>query len=238
MNILAIIPARGNSKSIKLKNLQKINGKPLIEYTVNSAIKSKKITKIVVSSESKKILDFCKKKKLIIVKRPNYLSKDQTKTVDVVNHCTNYLKKKINYKPDLIVILQPTSPLRSSNHIDEAIEIFLKNTECDSLVSVQNVQHNFEPFSQMKINKAGFLENVIRQKQIKLRKQDKVSTYARNGAAIYITKKIYNLKSILYGKILPYKMPMISSIDIDDHEDLMLCKIILKDKKYKNVNKI
>ena len=234
MNILAIIPARGNSKSIKNKNLIKINGKSLIDYTIESSKKSKKLSRIIVSSESKKILDHCKNK-VETITRPKKLSKDNSKTIDVVNHCINHLKKTEGYIPDLIVLLQPTSPFRNSKHIDNAINLFLKDKESDSLVSVQEVAHNFEPYSQMTINKKGYLINTLKQKEIKVRKQDKKITYARNGAAIYITNKIFDLKSLLHGNILPFKMSLLSSIDIDSFEDLILCMAISKNIK-KNVN--
>ena len=123
MNILAIIPARGNSKSIKNKNLIKINGKSLIDYTIESSKKSKILSRISVSSESKKILDHCKNK-VETITRPKKLSKDNSKTIDVVNHCINHLKKTEGYIPDLIVLLQPTSPFRNSKHIDNAINLF------------------------------------------------------------------------------------------------------------------
>ena len=234
MNILAIIPARGNSKSIKNKNLIKINGKNLIDYTIESSKKSKKLTRIVVSSESKKILNHCKNK-VETITRPKNLSRDSSKTIDVVNHCINHLKKKENYIPDLIVLLQPTSPFRNYKHIDNAINLFLKDKESNSLVSVQEVAHNFEPYSQMTINNKGYLINTLKQKKIKVRRQDKKITYARNGAAIYITNKIFNLKSLLYGNIQPFKMSLLSSIDIDTFEDLILCRLVSKNIS-KNVN--
>ena len=92
MKILAFIPARGNSKSIKMKNMQLINNKPLIYYTISSALKSKKINKIVVSSENKKILSYSKKK-VNVIQRPKNLSKDSTSTFEVLKHAINFLKK-------------------------------------------------------------------------------------------------------------------------------------------------
>ena len=236
MKILGIIPARGNSKSVKQKNMQKVSGQPLIYYTLKSALDSKRLNKIVVSSESSKIINYCKKKRVQVIKRPNSLSKDNSPTEKVINHTLTYLKKYEKYKPDLIVILQPTSPFRKSKDIDEAIKFILKDKNSDCLVSVQKVPHNFEPFSQMIINKKGYLKNFIKQKKLRLRKQDKQLTFSRNGAAIYIIKKTKNLKSILAGKILPYQMPIISSLDIDNIEDLKLCRIIANSKGFLNAN--
>lgn len=234
VKILALIPARGNSKTIKMKNMQLINGKPLIHYTISSALKSKQIDRIVVSSENKKILNYCKKD-IDIIKRPKNLAKDTTTTFDVLKHSIKYLQKNDRYFPDYVIILQPTSPLRNEKDIDKSIEEFKKNKRADCLVSVQNVPHNFEPFSQMRLNKKGFLENIIKQKHIKTRKQEKKITLARNGAAIYIIRKKNFNKFILGGNILPYNMPMIKSLDIDNKEDLMLCRLIFRNlKNYEN----
>lgn len=230
MKILALIPARGNSKSIKMKNMQLINNKPLIYYTILSALKSKKINKVVVSSENKKILSYSKKK-VNVIQRPKNLSKDSTSTFDVLKHAINFLKKNNNYYPDLIVILQPTSPFRDEKDIDNSINKFIKNKKADCLISVQQVPHNFEPYSQMIIKKNGYMKNLIKQNFLKTRKQEKKVTFSRNGAAIYILKKKNFNKFIIGGNILPYFMPMIKSLDIDTKEDLMLSRLIFKNFK-------
>jgi CMP-N,N'-diacetyllegionaminic acid synthase len=223
MEVLALIPARANSKSIKLKNMQILKGKPLIYYTIMSALNSKRITRTIVSSESTKILNYSKNK-VEIIKRPKKLSRDNSPTLDVVIHCLRYLKKKENYNPDILVILQPTSPFRKGSDIDTAIKLLEEDKKSDCLVSVQRVPHNFEPYSQMVLNKKGYLKNLIKQKKLKIRKQDKLITYSRNGAAIYVLRRFQNINKILSGNILPFKMSMTSSIDIDTKDDLQLCR--------------
>jgi CMP-N,N'-diacetyllegionaminic acid synthase len=223
MEVLALIPARANSKSIKLKNMQILKGKPLIYYTIMSALNSKRITRTIVSSESTKILNYSKNK-VEIIKRPKKLSRDNSPTLNVVIHCLRYLKKKENYNPDILVILQPTSPFRKGSDIDTAIKLLEEDKKSDCLVSVQRVPHNFEPYSQMVLNKKGYLKNLIKQKKLKIRKQDKLITYSRNGAAIYVLRRFQNINKILSGNILPFKMSMISSIDIDTKDDLQLCR--------------
>ena len=223
MEVLALIPARANSKSIKLKNMQILKGKPLIYYTIMSALNSKRITRTIVSSESTKILNYSKNK-VEIIKRPKKLSRDNSPTLNVVIHCLRYLKKKENYNPDILVILQPTSPFRKGSDIDTAIKLLEEHKKSDCLVSVQRVPHNFEPYSQMVLNKKGYLKNLIKQKKLKIRKQDKLITYSRNGAAIYVLRRFQNINKILSGNILPFKMSMISSIDIDTKDDLQLCR--------------
>ena len=151
---LAIIPARGGSKGIPKKNIKSLLGKPLIQYTIESALKSKYLDKIVVSTDDKKIADISEKLGAEIpCLRPKKLARDNTLILPVLQHMVNFLKKKENYNPFAIVLLQPTSPLRTVRHIDEAIELFLKKPKADSLVSVMQVPHNMTPISLMKIDR-------------------------------------------------------------------------------------
>lgn len=222
MFIVALIPARGGSKEIKNKNLKKLNGKPLLEYTINEAKKSKLLDSIYISSDSDKILNFGKKRGINVVKRPKNISRDESKTIDAIKH---FIKKTFKKKvvPDLLVILQPTSPLRKSFHIDEAIKKILSIKSANSLVSCVEVPHNFTPDLLMKIKNDGFLKI----KKL-LRRQNKKLFYARNGAAIYIIRKPTFYKSIFGKKILPYMMDALSSIDINNFEDLKFARLIIK----------
>ena len=120
--IIAIIPARKGSKRLKNKNIFLLNKSPLIEYTIMAAKKSNFIDKIIVSTDSKKFLSIANKNGIKVNKlRPKKLSEDNTPTIDVIKYETKKLKK--NY---FILVLQPTSPLRSTLEIDKSIEIFYK----------------------------------------------------------------------------------------------------------------
>ena len=221
-DFFAIIPARAGSKGIKNKNMIDLNGVPLIQHTINSVIASK-IDDFVISTDSQKLINYCLKKGYDYIKRPNEISKDESKAIDVVNHVLE--TKKINHP--YIVYLQPTSPLRTEIHINEAMELILKNPEANSLVSVVNIPHNFVPKSLMK-NKNGYLVEIDNSKIYN--RHQKEEYYARNGAAIYITKRV-NIKDYIFGgKILGYKMSKIESIDIDEESDLKLASLLLKNK--------
>ncbi len=228
MNVLGIIPARGKSKSIKNKNLANLYGKPLIFHTIKAALKSNVINKIVVSSDSNRILKYSSKKNIIAIKRPKNISGDLSPTIKSVQHAIKHLKKNYNYEPEYIIILQPTSPMRNYKDINKAFSLFINKKKADSLVSVQKVPHNFEPFSQMKLNKKGFLVSLFKQSKILTNRKKKQITFARNGAAIYIIKRKNIKKNILNGKIIPYYMPYSRSVDIDDIEDLNIAKKLFK----------
>ena len=216
MFVLAIIPARAGSKGIKNKNLKKIKGKTLIEYTISEAKRSKLINDVYVSTDSDKIINIAKKNKINFIKRPKEISKDHSKTIDAIKHLIRFYEKKFNFLPDYIIILQPTSPLRKSYHIDEALNKIFRDKSSDSLVSCIKIKHNCNPESLMQIDKNG---NLVFKKKL-LRRQDKKQYYARNGAAIYITKRPIYFNKIFGKKTIPYVMDKNSSLDIDDTEDL------------------
>ena len=230
MSILAIIPARGGSVDLKNKNMYPLNGRPLLFYTLDAAKKAKLIDRIIVSSDSKKILNFSKQNLVEVIKRPKKISGSKSTTHEAIIHCLNFLKKNENYIPDIIIILQPTSPLRNSKHINKAIGIFLKDKKATSLVSCVKVPHNFHPMSLMKEGKGGYLVNFLKGKKFIFRRQDKGLLFARNGAAIYIVKYEHVNKFLFGGKIINFTMNEDDSIDIDSLADIKIAKKILKIK--------
>ena len=126
MEILSIIPARGGSKGIPLKNIIKINKKPLLYYTINASLKSKLVTRTIVSTDHEKISKIAKSLGAEVIKRPKKLANDHIALEPSISQILDHLKKTENYKPDIILILQNTSPLRNSKHVDEALTLLKK----------------------------------------------------------------------------------------------------------------
>jgi CMP-N,N'-diacetyllegionaminic acid synthase len=228
-DFLALIPAREGSKGLKGKNFLKFNKKPLIYWTIKESLKSKYINDIVVSSDSKKIKDYCKNfKKINFLNRPKKVSKDNTTMFELVNYIINFqLKKKYKY----LIILQPTSPLRTSEDIDNSCKIIL-NQNFDSLVSVEELPHRFLPENIYKKNKNSLKNNskknllINRQKLLENNKY-----YGRNGAAIYITKFQFLNKYLLGGKIGGYLMPQWKNVDINNYFEFKVAEYIISNKK-------
>ena len=126
MEILSIIPARGGSKGIKRKNLKPILNKPLVAYSIEASLNSKYITRTIVSSEDAEILEVSQKYGAEIIKRPDELAQDETKTAPVMLQVLEELEKT-GYSADYVVLLQPTCPLRDSNYIDNAFDYYFEN---------------------------------------------------------------------------------------------------------------
>lgn len=136
--ILAIIPARGGSKSIPRKNIKPINGKPMIVYSIEACQKSKYITRFVVSTEDKEIAEISQAHGAEVINRPIELAQDETKTAPVMLHSAQELEKQ-GYKPDYVLLIQPTSPFRTAEFIDSALDYMFSKPEYDSCFSVFQV---------------------------------------------------------------------------------------------------
>jgi CMP-N-acetylneuraminic acid synthetase len=232
MKILAIVPARGGSKGIPRKNIYPLCNRPLVYYTIRAIQKSKMITRAILSSDSEEILNIAKGYGLEApFVRPAELAQDDTPALPVIKHAVEYLEESENYRADYIILLQPTSPLRTEIHIDEALAKLI-SSDADSVVSVVQVPHNFTPGSIMKLEREHLSPYLPLDETFNLR-QLKPVFYARNGAAIYaFTYRCLMDKHSIYGeKILPYLMEKECSIDVDDLFDLKLCELILSSMK-------
>ena len=226
MKVVGFIPARGGSKGVPGKNKKLFSGKPLISYTIEAAIASD-LADIVVSSDDEEILDIARDYNIKAIKRPEELSGDLAPTLPVLRHAISAIGGSF----DAVMTLQPTSPLRTTAHINEAIAAFKNESDADSLVSVVQVPHNFTPGSLM-VKEEQWLKHYEPQDK-PLRRQDKPVIWARNGAAVYITRIDSISEYIVGGKILPYLMSKLESIDIDDMEDWVLAEALFT---YLNAN--
>ena len=234
-NILAIIPARGESKGIKNKNIVNFCGKPLIYWTIKAAQNSKYIDRVIVSTDSKRIREIAEKYDVQRNSlRPKKYSTDYATTLSVLKYEIKKQEKK-NYYPDIIVTLQPTSPLRNAHHVDSALKLFLKNKRADSLVSCVEVPHNFNPESLMRIKGKYLVE--VKKNNNNYSRQLKDTLYARNGAAIYISKRSIIEKQLFNDNTIPFKMDRMVSIDIDSEDDLIMGSVFYEYLKDKNEKK-
>lgn len=227
MNILAIIPARGGSKGIPNKNIKLISGNPLISYSIKAAFKSRFINKIVVSTDDFRIARVSKDYNAEVIIRPKEFAGDISPIIDAVIHVLNCLEAK-GYFADLVVLLQPTSPLRNQEDIDKSIELFIKNKEThDSLVSICEYEHS--PYWGLKIED-GYLKPQFGADYFKIRRQDLSKLYMPNGSIFIIPKEgLLNFKSFYGKKILPFIMARERSIDIDTIIDFKLAELLINE---------
>jgi len=225
--ILAIITARGNSKGILRKNLYPLNGKPLIYWTIKEAKQSKKISRIVVTSEDEEILAFSKKEGVEIIERPNELSGDSTSSAEVIRHALEYLKEKENYIAKAFILLQPTSPLRTADDIDSSLDLFLQN-ECSAVVSSYRLKKT--PLKNFILNEKGYLE-AIRTEYLFSSRHNLPETVSPNGAIFIIKTDLFlQTNSLLAKDTLPFFMEEERSIDIDSIDDIEAAEKYFREK--------
>jgi len=227
MEILAIIPARGGSKGLPRKNIRLLDGKPLIYYTINEAKKSKHITHLVVSTDDEEIAKKLQDYEIDVIKRPSKLAQDDTPTSHVVRHVIKFLEESTKNNFEIIIVLQPTSPLRNSRDIDLAIEKFLK-TNCETIVAVTEIQH--PPYWMYTIQNDRLIPIMERGEEV-YRRQDSQKFYQINGAIYIISKeKILKQNTLLSDSIRPFVMPPERSLDIDNELDFKLAELLIKEK--------
>ncbi|MGI6555687.1 MAG: cytidylyltransferase domain-containing protein [Bacillota bacterium] len=220
--VLAIIPARGGSKGVPLKNIRDVGGKPLIAWTIMEGKKSKYIDRLILSSEDERIINVAKKLGCEVpFTRPSSLAQDETPSIDVIVHAVQTIPEKYDY----IVLLQPTSPLRKVTDIDNCIEQCLQKN-AKACVSVTEPEKS--PFWMYKINENGYMIPLVNLNKRTTRRQDLPTVYALNGA-VYVAqcKWLLEARSFLTSDTIPYFMPRDRSFDIDSEIDLIICDFLL-----------
>lgn len=218
---LAVIPARGGSKRLPRKNVLPLAGKPLISWTIEAALASKKIDTVVVSSDDKETLDISAKFNCQLINRPAELSQDTSTSFDVIQHTIKNIDEH-----EYIVLLQPTSPLRRGHQIDEAIEL-LEEKNADAIVSVTEME--FSPLWANTLPADLNMENFLRDKIRDQRSQDLPIYYRLNGA-IYVckTNKLLGTGNFfLKENIFAYVMKEENSVDIDTELDFRWAEFLL-----------
>ncbi len=221
MNVLVIIPARGGSKGIPRKNVRLLNGQPLISYAIRNALNSKYVTDVFVSTDDEEIENVAMKYGSGIVKRNPELGNDQVTLDPVIYDATNRIEAEQNKHYDIVITMQPTSPLLKWETLDAAIEYFLEN-DSDTVISVVN-----KPHLSWKNDNGKIVPNYEK----RLNRQELPANYLETGAFV-ITKRAFVKETGRFGKVIHvYEVAEEESIDIDSYSDWALCESTLKRKK-------
>jgi CMP-N,N'-diacetyllegionaminic acid synthase len=226
-SILAVITARAGSKGLPGKNYLNLNGKPLIQYSIEAGLNSKYIDSVILSSDCKDCINIANKMNLQTpFIRPSYLAGDKVASFDVIEHTLNFLSKK-NESYDLLVLLEPTSPLRTSSDVDSALEKMMKENAY-SLVSVAQSEDQHPDFT-FKIDKDSVLSPWDNKIFSPKRRQDIEPAYYLDGS-IYISHidKYLENKTFCYEGTSAFIMPKHKSFEVDDIVDLLCVEAILK----------
>ena len=220
--VLCVIPAKGNSRRLPKKNIKVLAGKPLLVWTIEAAQKAKLLTDYLVSSDDPEIIEVAKEYGAPVpFVRPAELAADQVRNIAVVRHALEFMEQKRQMHYDIIINLQPTSPVRDPAHIDQAVEM-LWASDLDSLVSVKGPYKKRDPV--LKAVRNGVLEDYCSV-------EDPTNTepaYMYN-AALYAVKRDYFIKhnKLISPRQVPLKMDTIYSVDVDTEADFLVAETYL-----------
>lgn len=228
VKVLALIPARGGSKGIPQKNIQKLGGKPLIKYSILTAKRSNFIDRIIVSTDDKKIARISKLCGAEVpFLRPKKISRDSSPGIDFIKHALEFLGKRESYYPDIIIILQPTSPFRTTKMIDDSVRM-LKNSNATCVLSVSRAKKHHPFWSFQKKN--GFLVPFHKDFKKYFRRQLLPNLFFPTGAIYtFWFDNLKNYESIYGPKVKPMIIKDdIINLDIDDLFDLFISEMIIR----------
>lgn len=231
MKILAIIPARGGSVRLPGKNIRVLGGKPLIGWSIDVAREVSSIDKIFVSTDCNDIADVCRKMRLDVpVLRPKNLASDKSSTIDAVKHTIEYLKERGEIY-DFALILQPTSPLRSADHVRQAIDM-VSSKHADAVISVCKCEHS--PLWTNTLPDDFSITNFLETKFKNVPSQELPIYYRLNGAIFLVNiNKLYEEETFLLSKnSYAIEMDAMASIDIDHEIDFLLAETVINQSSF------
>lgn len=226
--IVGLIPARSGSKSVKDKNIKPLKGRPLMAWSIKAGLGCKAINKVVVTTDSQRYAEIAKKHEAEVILRPKDLAQDETSMVPVLQHAVKEIEKQGD-KVKLVVLLDPTSPLRQVKDIEACLEkIKLPNT--DSVVTVCEAEHN--PYYVMGSLEKDYFKFPLFKADKKLgRRQDAPKVYRVNAAVYAIKRNVLMKGKIFTDKTRVVIMPQNRSSHIDSQDDFKYTEFLLKEEK-------
>ena len=226
-----MIPARGGSKGVLRKNVRFICGRPLISYTIETALKVQHLLyRVIVSSEDEEIATIARQYGADVpFLRPPELSGDNVPTLPVLKHAAEFVEKRDGVTLDWILLLQPTDPFRNEEDIKAALDL-AQEGGCDSVISVVQV-FSVHPILMKRIEDNRLLPYCIEEKEGTRRQDYQPPAYMRNGAIYLTRRKVLMEKNSIWGEVIrPYVMPQERSIGVDSELDLKLVEILMKER--------
>lgn len=224
--IISIIPARGGSKGVPLKNIKVLAGIPLISHSIRQSLASNLINATYVTTDSEDIGKIAHEEGARVIQRPKEFATDTASSESALIDAITQIEKHENYKPDLVVFLQCTSPIRNERDIDNAIHL-LRKKNADSLLSVtENHRFIWEELDDT-------AEPINYDYKSRMRRQDLKPQYAENGSLyIFRPADLIKYNNRLSGKIALYKMHPVTAYEVDTHLDFSVVEMLLKTTEF------
>ncbi len=233
-NVVGVVVARGGSKGLPGKNIRPLRGKPLLAYTLEAARAARRLDRVILSTDAPEIAEVGKKYGAEVpFLRPKRLARDRTNTPPVIEHAVRYLEEHERYRVDIVVTLQPTSPLRRSEHIDAAIKLLLENPRFDSVISVRE-EVIFSPFWMFRAKGKILVPFVDDGTDYSLKERQELPKVYQPNGAVYVTRReLLREKGVVFSAYAGGRtgftiMDSVSSLDIDSHLDLVVAETLME----------
>ncbi len=222
MKVLAIIPARGGSKGVPRKNIREVEGKPLIAYTIETALACTDLSKVIVSTDDLEIKEVSEKYGAEVHLRPEELANDTANVADAVEYVLNAQDEEY----DIVFLLQPTSPLRLPQDITNTIKFFKEDKDLEGVISVVSVGDN-HPARMYSLDDAQHMNSNDKSLEY-TRRQDLPKLYIRNGSIYAVTTKVFReQKTLMPEHKKAYVMDSKWAVNIDEERDLDILEVVL-----------
>lgn len=220
MRVLGVIPARAGSKGIPGKNIRLLAGLPLIVYAIRAGRESGIVDELVLSTDSVDIARVAVEYGVEVpTLRPSHLALDETPMLPVVMHAVAEFEAASDWRPDVVMLLQPTAPLRKPEHLRLALDL-LENEQCDSVASVVEIPRHYAPDFAMRVDEDGRLLHFLTEGGRVTRRQDVRPAYSRDGTIYAVRRDVLMEDQTLYGKVcLPLILDHADSVNLDDLGD-------------------
>lgn len=229
--VWGLILARGGSKSIPLKNMAQLCGRPLMDYTITAAQSTGTISRIFCSTDHEKIAHLCEKSGVEVQQRPDELASDDASSLDVIIYAIKTLIKQEPRVSGIFVLLEPTSPFLLPEHIEACVAKLQSDPEADSAQTIAPLPHLHHAYNQRYIE-AGTVRFCFPDERVgKHNRQRKPTFYSHGNLRAFRTESILKNRDIYGRRSIPHIIPMLYAIDIDSHEDLELAEWFIKTGK-------
>jgi CMP-N,N'-diacetyllegionaminic acid synthase len=232
--VVGIIPARGGSKGLPQKNIRLVRGKPLISYTIETALACPTLDRVIVSTDDLSIAEIAHEAGAEVpFLRPQELAQDITHTPPVIAHAVQYIEEHEGYRVDLAVTLQPTSPLRRKEHINKAVETLQQDPSLDSVMTV--CQAELPPFWMMQLEEGKLIPFINDGVDYFLLERQQLPPVYHPSGAVYVTRrKLLLEEGVIIGKrVGAVIMDEVSSLDVDTPLDVKILEYVLAEKEMK-----
>lgn len=226
-NVIGLIPARGGSKSIPLKNLAQINGIPLIRFVMSAGLKARSLSKVYCSTDHSAIAQVCTKGGIEVIERPEELGEDDTPVTAVMLHILETLAQRTGRMPGMIALLQPTSPFLLPSHIDDCVTALRLHPEADSAQTITNIFHNAHAYNQRVVVDGKVEFRFLEERQAAYNKQRKPKHYSFGNLVVTRTRALLEGRDCFGNISIPVEIPRAYALDVDTLEDILYASFML-----------